>query len=127
MSKLDYAVEPKVECLDNDPNDAAFVQATATIGGRDAVEEYVECKMYPLAASTGFESVPLGMTPVSKVETPLPLFCCRKRCCRTHRSCLGGDRDRDRDTKGVGELQVERTQCPQRGEYPERQSFEPGS
>jgi hypothetical protein len=30
--------------------------------------------MYPLAAGFGFDSVPLGMTPVSKVETPLPLF-----------------------------------------------------
>jgi hypothetical protein len=49
MSELDYAVEPKVECPDNDPNDASFVRATATIGGRDAVEEYVACKMYPLA------------------------------------------------------------------------------
>jgi hypothetical protein len=30
--------------------------------------------MYPLAASFGFESVPLRMTPVLKVEGPLPLF-----------------------------------------------------
>jgi hypothetical protein len=33
MSELDYAIEPKVECRDNDPNDAAFVRAIATIGG----------------------------------------------------------------------------------------------
>jgi hypothetical protein len=74
MGELDYAVEPKVECLNNDPNDVAFIQVTATIGGRDVVEEYVACKIYPLAASFNSESVPLGMTPVSKVETPLPLF-----------------------------------------------------
>jgi hypothetical protein len=30
--------------------------------------------MYLLAAGFGFESVPLGMISVSKVETPLPLF-----------------------------------------------------
>jgi hypothetical protein len=30
--------------------------------------------MYPLAAGFNFERVPLGTTPVSKVETPLPLF-----------------------------------------------------
>jgi hypothetical protein len=30
--------------------------------------------MYPLAVGFGFESMPLGITPVSKVETPLPLF-----------------------------------------------------
>jgi hypothetical protein len=74
MSELDYAIEPEVECLDNVPNDVAFVRATTTIGGCDAVEEYIACKIYPLAASFGFESVPLGTTPVSKVETPLPLF-----------------------------------------------------
>jgi hypothetical protein len=74
MSKLDYAVEPEVECLDDDPNDAAFIRATATIGGRDAVKEYIACRMYPLAACFSFESVPLGMTLVSKVDTPLPVF-----------------------------------------------------
>jgi hypothetical protein len=30
--------------------------------------------MYPLAAGFGFEKVPVGTTPVSKVEIPLPLF-----------------------------------------------------
>jgi hypothetical protein len=30
--------------------------------------------MYPQAAGFGFKNVTLGMTPVSKVETPLPLF-----------------------------------------------------
>jgi hypothetical protein len=74
MSKLDYAIELEVECTDNDPNNVAFVRVTATIGGRDTVEEYVACKMYPLVVGFGFESVPLGMTSVSKVETPLPLF-----------------------------------------------------
>jgi hypothetical protein len=74
MGEFDYAIEPEVECPDNDPNDAAFIRATATIGGRDVVEEYVACKIYLLAASFGSESVPLRMTPVLKVETPLPLF-----------------------------------------------------
>jgi hypothetical protein len=74
MTEEDYAVDPKMECPDNDPNDTAFVRATATIGGRDAVEEYVACKIYPLAASYGFENVPLGTMPVSKVKSPLPPF-----------------------------------------------------
>jgi hypothetical protein len=38
MSELYYTVEPEVECPNDDPNDAAFVRATATIEGRDAVE-----------------------------------------------------------------------------------------
>jgi hypothetical protein len=74
MGELDYAVEPEVECPDNDPNDDAFVQATATIGGYDGIEEYVACKMYPLAVAFGSKDVPFGMTPVSKVETTLLLF-----------------------------------------------------
>jgi hypothetical protein len=74
MSELDYAVKPKVECPDNDPTDAAFIQVTATNGGCDALEEYVACRIYLLAASFGFKNVPLGMTPVSKVETPLLPF-----------------------------------------------------
>jgi hypothetical protein len=74
ISVLDYAVEPEVECPDDDPNDVAFVRATATIGGNNAVEEYVACMMYPFVVGFIFESVPLGMTAMSKVETPLPLF-----------------------------------------------------
>jgi hypothetical protein len=74
ISELDYVVEPEVECSADDPNDAAFVRATTTIGGRDAVEEYVACKMYPLSVNFGFKSVAVGLTAVSKVETPLPLF-----------------------------------------------------
>jgi hypothetical protein len=50
MSELDYSIKPDVECPDNDPNDVAFILATATIGGHDVVEEYVVCKMYPLCA-----------------------------------------------------------------------------
>jgi hypothetical protein len=74
MGELDYTIEPEVECPDNDPNDAAFIQTTVTIRGRDAVEEYMAWKIFPLAASFGFESVPLGMPAISRVETPLPLF-----------------------------------------------------
>jgi hypothetical protein len=74
MSELDYSVEPDVECLDNDPNDAAYVQATATIKGCNAVEEYVACKMYPLVTSISFENMAIDTMPMSKVKTPLPLF-----------------------------------------------------
>jgi hypothetical protein len=57
MSVLDYTVEPEVECSDDDTNNVAFVQATTTIGGQDAVEEFVACKMFPLASSFGFKDV----------------------------------------------------------------------
>jgi hypothetical protein len=74
MSELDYSVEPVVKCSNNDPQDDAFIRVTSTIRGHDAVEEYVACKMYPLATSFGFENMALNTMPVSKVETPLPLF-----------------------------------------------------
>jgi hypothetical protein len=74
MSTLDYVVEPEVDCPDDDPNDASFVRATATIGVRDVVEEFSACKMYPLASGFGFKAVTVGSTPMSKVQTPLPMF-----------------------------------------------------
>jgi hypothetical protein len=80
MSELDYTVEPEVECSDDNPNEADFVHATTTIEGRDAIEEYIPCKMYPLVAGFGFEKVHVGMTPVSNVETPLTAVCCGCYC-----------------------------------------------
>jgi hypothetical protein len=74
MSALDYTVEPEVECLDSDMSDAAFVHATTTIGGHDAVQEFFVCWMYPLASSFSFRVVTVGTNAVSKVKTPLPLF-----------------------------------------------------
>jgi hypothetical protein len=82
MGELDYAVEPVVDCMDNDPHDVAFVRATVTIRGRDAIEEYTACKIFALAASFGFESVALGMTPILMVETPLLLFVVGHHCYR---------------------------------------------
>jgi hypothetical protein len=74
MSVLDYTIEPEVECLDDDLNDVAFVRAITTIGGRDTVEEFVACKMFPLTSGFGFKDVTIGMTPVLKIQTPLSLF-----------------------------------------------------
>jgi hypothetical protein len=74
MSALDYVVEPEVDCPDDDSNNVTFVRTTSTIGGRDAIEEFMACRMYPLASSFGFEAVTLGMTHVSKFRTLLPVF-----------------------------------------------------
>jgi hypothetical protein len=71
MSVLDYMVELEVECPGDDANDAAFVHATTTIGGREAVEEFMACKMYTPASSFGFSDVTLSTTPLPKVHTPL--------------------------------------------------------
>jgi hypothetical protein len=72
MSALHYTMEPEVYCPDNDATDVAFVQAAAMIGGHDAVEGFLACKMYPLASSFGFRDVTIDTIAVSKVWTPLP-------------------------------------------------------
>jgi hypothetical protein len=74
MSALDYMIEPEVECLDDDLNDISFIRVTITIGDRDTIEEFVACKMFPLACGFSFKDVTVGMTPVSKIQTLLPLF-----------------------------------------------------
>jgi hypothetical protein len=67
MSALDYTIEPEVEPSDDDPNDVAFIQVTTTIRGRDALEEFVACKMFPLASIFGFKDMTISMTLVSKI------------------------------------------------------------
>jgi hypothetical protein len=74
MSALDYSVEPEVDYLDSGVNDVAFMRATTTIGGRDAMEEFLAYGMYPLASNFGFKDVAIGTTVVLKVETLLLTF-----------------------------------------------------
>jgi hypothetical protein len=45
----------------------AFVWVTTIIGGRDAVEEYVACKRYPLAADFGFDHDAWNLYQIAKV------------------------------------------------------------
>jgi hypothetical protein len=72
MSALDYEVEPSVDCPNTNVNDADFVRAT--IGGRDAIEEFLACGMYPLSVAISFENMSDGTTTMSKVVVPLPIF-----------------------------------------------------
>jgi hypothetical protein len=44
------------------------------IGGRDAIEEYLACKMFPLLANFGFAEIADGETLLLKVVLPLPEF-----------------------------------------------------
>jgi hypothetical protein len=75
MSVLDYATEPLFDCPNTDVCDVVFVQAVGLIRGRDIVEEYLACSMYPLSASFDFETITDGETSVSKLVMPLPEFC----------------------------------------------------
>jgi hypothetical protein len=74
MSVLELLMEPPINRPDSDSRDVAFVKAASAIGGRDAVEEYLACGLYPLSASISFEGVTEGVTPVLWVKLPLPKF-----------------------------------------------------
>jgi hypothetical protein len=74
MSHLDYVMKPSFECVDDDSVDAAFVCVMGLIGGRDTVEEYLTCRMFPLSTNLGFAEILDGETPVSKMVVPLPEF-----------------------------------------------------
>jgi hypothetical protein len=74
MTKLEFVTEPSYQCPDNEAGDLAFVKATRTIGGRDAIEEYTACELLPLSASFYLGVILEGETPVSKLMVPLPTF-----------------------------------------------------
>jgi hypothetical protein len=52
-----------------------LVKATSAIRGQDTVWEYLACEMYPLSACVSFEGITDGVTLVSRVRLPLPMFC----------------------------------------------------
>jgi hypothetical protein len=74
MCSLEFRTEPPFDCADDDSRDVAFIHATKFIGGRDAVEEFVACGVYPLAAGAGFDRVVTCTTLVSKWKVLLPKF-----------------------------------------------------
>jgi hypothetical protein len=62
MCTLDFAMEPLFDCSDDDAGDVAFATTTRSIRGRDAIEEYVACGLFPLLASFGLGDVLNGET-----------------------------------------------------------------
>jgi hypothetical protein len=42
--------------------------------GRDAVEEFISYRVWPLSAGVNFENVKVDVTPVSQLKIPLPNF-----------------------------------------------------
>jgi hypothetical protein len=59
-------------CVESDVNAESFELATGTIGGRDAVEEYLACSLWPLSATWDLDEVKKAEAPLSKVTVPLP-------------------------------------------------------
>jgi hypothetical protein len=74
MTKLNFMMDPPFDCPDDEVSDASFVRATRTIGGRDAVEEYMVCSLFPLSVSFELGEVGDGETPVLKRSAPMPDF-----------------------------------------------------
>jgi hypothetical protein len=70
LCSYSFVMDPPFDCSDED-SDAAFVKAPCTIGGRDAVEEYVACRLLPPSASFDVGEVVDGGTPMSKLLVPM--------------------------------------------------------
>jgi hypothetical protein len=71
MIPLNYSTEVTFECGPADANVAAFTEVASTIGGRNTVEEFLACGLWPLSEKFGFKVEPKE-TPLSKVVVLMP-------------------------------------------------------
>jgi hypothetical protein len=74
MTELNFVTDPPFECLHDEIGDAAFVKATHTIGGRDAMEEDMACVLFTRSVSISLVEVSNWETHVSKLSAPMPDF-----------------------------------------------------
>jgi hypothetical protein len=79
MSALNFCTKPISSDTTQDLNDDAFVWASQNIGGRDAVEEFLSCGVWPLSIGVDFEHVKVHFTQVSWLKIPLPNFPLRRK------------------------------------------------
>jgi hypothetical protein len=63
MIPLNYSMEVTFECGLEDANVVAFIEAASIIGGRNAIEEFLDCGLWPLSEKFCFM--------VETKETPL--------------------------------------------------------
>jgi hypothetical protein len=71
MTQLNYLLDVPFECDLEDRNVAAFIEAASIIGGRNVVEDFFACGMWPLSKKFGFK-VETKETPLLKVVVPMP-------------------------------------------------------
>jgi hypothetical protein len=74
MTGLDFSKEPPFECTEDDAGDVAFIKVTRSIVGRDVVEEYMACMIFPLSTNFSLGEIASGEMPVSMLTLPLPKF-----------------------------------------------------
>jgi hypothetical protein len=73
MTQLNYLTDAPFECDPKDMNVEAFAEVASIIGGRNTVEEFLGCGMWPLSEKFGFEvetkeiALLKVMVPMSKV------------------------------------------------------------
>jgi hypothetical protein len=79
MSALRIHTKPSFNYPNNDLSDEGFILASRYIGGRDIVEEFMPCGIWPLAAGVDFEHVKVRETSVLKLKVPLPKFPLRRQ------------------------------------------------
>jgi hypothetical protein len=71
MTHLDYLIDASFACGLGDVNVAAFTEAVSIIEGRDTMEEFLACGIWPFSEKCDFE-VETKETPLSKVMVPMP-------------------------------------------------------
>jgi hypothetical protein len=79
MSTLKFHTKLSFNYPDDDLSGGDFFWASRCIGGRDAMEEFVSCGVWPLAAGINFEHVKVGEMPVSKLKVLLPKISLRRQ------------------------------------------------
>jgi hypothetical protein len=79
MRALNFCTKPITSDTAQDLNDDAFVWASQNIEGRDDVEQFLSCEVWPLSAGVNFDHVKVHFTLVSRLKIPLPNFplCCQ--------------------------------------------------
>jgi hypothetical protein len=71
MIPLNYSMEVTFECGLEDANVVAFIEAAWIIGGHNAIEEFLDCGLWPLSEKFCF-TVETKETPLLKVVVPMP-------------------------------------------------------
>jgi hypothetical protein len=74
MSALNFHTKLSIRDSGVDLSNDAFIWASRNVGGRDAMEVFVSCNVWPLPTSVSFEHVKVDSTPISKLKIPLPRF-----------------------------------------------------
>jgi hypothetical protein len=74
IGALNFHMKPISSDTTQDLIDDGFVWVSQNIGGRDVVEEFLSCGIWPLSTDVDFEHVKVDFTLVSWLKMSLPKF-----------------------------------------------------